>query len=207
MKIAIFSDIHGNISGLKTILRTIDNAGGADMLIAAGDLVGGGPGTDDLLDLLQERQVKMLRGNAEEIWLDMNEAWNQMYELWKEMEPDRDFDLEREKWISELRPTAEWMQGHLSKSNFELLAQLPLSLTVDVPPGLPVIRLPCHSRFPLASDYRDKHSLTTNARNIRPSECIHNCFRSCSSTLRPLTGRQITYQCCQRTGEERCAGA
>ena len=135
MKIAIFSDIHGNISGLKTILRTIDNAGGADMLIAAGDLVGGGPGTDDLLDLLQERQVKMLRGNAEEIWLDMNEAWNQMYELWKEMEPDRDFDLEREKWISELRPTAEWMQGHLSKSNFELLAQLPLSLTVDVPPG------------------------------------------------------------------------
>ena len=135
MKIAIFSDIHGNISGLKAVLHAIDNAGGADMLIAAGDLVGGGPGTDDLLDLLQERQVKMLRGNAEEIWLDMNEAWNQMYELWKEMEPERDFDLERKKWMDELRPTAEWMQNNLSQSNFDLLAQLPLSISIDVAPN------------------------------------------------------------------------
>jgi len=135
MKIALFSDIHGNISGLKAVLSAIDNAGGADMLISAGDLIGGGPGTDDLLDLLQERQVKMLRGNAEEIWLDMNEAWNQMHEIWKEMEPERNFDLEREKWMNELRPTAEWMQNHLSISKFEMLAQLPLSLTVDVAPN------------------------------------------------------------------------
>ena len=135
MKIVIFSDIHGNISGLKAVLQAIDNEGGADTLIAAGDLIGGGPGTDDLLDLLQERQVRMLRGNAEEVWLDINEAWNQMYELWKEMEPERDFDLERKKWMDELRPTAEWMQNHLSQSNFDLLAQLPLSITVDVAPN------------------------------------------------------------------------
>ena len=135
MKIIIFSDIHGNISGLKAVLQAIDNEGGADTLIAAGDLIGGGAGTDDLLDLLQERQVRMLRGNAEEIWLDMNEAWNQMYELWKEMEPEHDFDLERKKWMDELQPTAEWMQIHLSRSNFDLLAQLPLSITVDVAPN------------------------------------------------------------------------
>ena len=143
MKIALFSDIHGNISGLKAVLHAIDNAGGADMMIAAGDLIGGGPGTDDLLDLLQERQVKMLRGNAEEVWLDINEAWNQMYDLWKEMEPERDFDLEREKWMDELRPTAEWMQSHLSKSNFDLLAQLPMSMTVEAAPNHRL--LVCHA--------------------------------------------------------------
>jgi len=135
MKIAIFSDIHGNISGLKAVLQTIDTAGGADMMIAAGDLVGGGPGTDDLLEILQERQVTMLRGNVEEVWLDMDEAWNQMYELWKEMEPERNFVLERENWTKELQPTVDWMQAHLSQTSFDLLAQLPLSITVDATPG------------------------------------------------------------------------
>jgi predicted phosphodiesterase len=135
MRIAIFSDVHGNISGLRAILHAIDDSGGADMLVAAGDLVGGGPGTEDLLDLLQERQVRLLRGNAEETWLDMDAAWNQMQRIWQMMEPERDFDHERTKWMQELRPTAAWMRQHLSQPYWDLLAQLPQSITVEIAQG------------------------------------------------------------------------
>ena len=134
MKIALFSDIHGNISGLKAVLQAIDK-GGADMLIAAGDMLGGGPGTDDLMELLQERQVKMVRGNAEEIWLDMDAAWGEMYKLWQRMDSERDFDLERKKWMDEMRPTVDCMHERLSQPYWDLLASLPLSLTLEIAPG------------------------------------------------------------------------
>ncbi|HZB94438.1 MAG TPA: metallophosphoesterase, partial [Herpetosiphonaceae bacterium] len=73
MKIAVFSDIHGNISGLNAVLAAIDTLGGADLLFAAGDLLGGGPGTEDVLDLLLTRQVRMVRGNADEIIIDIDQ--------------------------------------------------------------------------------------------------------------------------------------
>lgn len=70
MKVALFSDIHGNITGLKAALAFLDKIGGADMLFAAGDTLGGGPGAEDVLDLLLERNVRMVLGNHEELDLE-----------------------------------------------------------------------------------------------------------------------------------------
>jgi len=143
MRIAVFSDIHGNISGLKAVLAAIDAGGGADILIAAGDLVGGGPGTDDVIELLLERQARMLRGNAEEVWLDMDAAWNRMQTLWQQMEPDRDFDHERRQWMAELRPTTDWMHQNLSQPYWDILVGLPPSLSIEAAPGHNL--LVCHA--------------------------------------------------------------
>ena len=55
MKLAIFSDIHGHLAGLRAVLAAIDRLGGADAWYAAGDILLGGAGAEDLLELLQAR--------------------------------------------------------------------------------------------------------------------------------------------------------
>lgn len=119
MRMALFSDIHGNITGLKAILAKIDDLGGADMLIAAGDLIGESAGTEDLLDLLLERHVHLIRGNHEELMQD----------------EDRYFAIMAEPWQDYARRNAEWLHAHLSLPYWELLASLPLSKTIDVESG------------------------------------------------------------------------
>jgi predicted phosphodiesterase len=76
MRIAIFSDIHGNTPGLRAVLAAIEKAGGADLTVAAGDLVAGGPGTEEIFDLLLAHGVTILRGN----WRDF--AWRSAEWLW-----------------------------------------------------------------------------------------------------------------------------
>ena len=40
MRIALFSDIHGNALGLREVLADIEARGGADVLFALGDILG-----------------------------------------------------------------------------------------------------------------------------------------------------------------------
>lgn len=70
MRVALFSDIHGNIMGLEAILARLDQLGGADLIFALGDFLAVGPGADDLIDLLRSRHVRMVRGNWDEIFVD-----------------------------------------------------------------------------------------------------------------------------------------
>jgi predicted phosphodiesterase len=71
MRVALFSDLHGNIVGLQAVLARIDQLGGADVIFALGDFLAVGPGGDDLLDMLIARQVRMIRGNWDEIFIDL----------------------------------------------------------------------------------------------------------------------------------------
>ena len=43
-RIAVFSDVHGNITGLRAVVDAIDDIGPFDDVICAGDILGGGPG-------------------------------------------------------------------------------------------------------------------------------------------------------------------
>src|SRR5438874_6489199 len=71
LRLVLLSDIHGNVTGLKTVLAHLETLGGWDGLYILGDMLGGGPGTEDVLDVLMERQAHMLRGNWEELLLDV----------------------------------------------------------------------------------------------------------------------------------------
>lgn len=127
MRVALFSDIHGNISGLKAVLGHIDETGGADLLYAAGDLITGGPGGEDLLDLLVERGVHMLRGNMEEVVTDLEGSLPYIAEPWKE-------------WA---KVTVAWLQDRLSPPYWDLLRSLPLTETLTLAPGKRL--LVCHA--------------------------------------------------------------
>lgn len=64
-KIAIFSDIHGNLEALKSVLYEIDK-NKYDEIICLGDVVGIGPNSKECLDLIRSREdIKMLLGNHE----------------------------------------------------------------------------------------------------------------------------------------------
>jgi putative phosphoesterase len=64
MKIAVFSDIHGNFPALCSGLRTAERRG-AERFFVAGDLVGRGPHPVEVLRLIEELQIPAIRGNME----------------------------------------------------------------------------------------------------------------------------------------------
>ena len=64
MRIAIFTDIHGNLPALKSILEDI-NKNNIDRIICLGDIVGLGPKSKECLDLIKNNNVEMVLGNNE----------------------------------------------------------------------------------------------------------------------------------------------
>jgi predicted phosphodiesterase len=73
-KIAIISDIHGNLEALRAVLEDID-AVGADTIICLGDLVGYGPSPVECLQTLSNYRVTIL-GNHEAALINGGERFN-----------------------------------------------------------------------------------------------------------------------------------
>lgn len=65
MRIAIVSDIHGNLAGLDACLSDLESQGGADVIVAAGDLCMDGPKPKKVLQRLTEIGARALRGNTD----------------------------------------------------------------------------------------------------------------------------------------------
>ena len=64
MKLAIFTDIHGNLEALKTIINDIKSKN-VDEIICLGDTIGLGSESKECLDLIIENNIKMVLGNHE----------------------------------------------------------------------------------------------------------------------------------------------
>ena len=60
--LAFFSDVHGNLPGLRAVLADIDARPGVEAL-CLGDLVGYGPHPNEVVGLLHERRIPTLMGN------------------------------------------------------------------------------------------------------------------------------------------------
>lgn len=116
MRIALFSDIHGHITGLKAVLARLNEQGGADQIYALGDIVGGGPGAEDVIDLLLEHNAQMVLGNWDQVFcgLDAHLAT---------LGPGAHESVVK---------TYEWLTEWLSPSHQKLLADLPMTRTVQL---------------------------------------------------------------------------
>ena len=119
MKVAIFSDIHGNMTGLRAVLSQIEHIGGVEKILCAGDILGGGAGTEDLLDLLWEYQVDAVRGNHEEMALDIESSKRFLAAG------------EWEKWAFEY----EWLHEQIGQRYWDWMAALPMYRTVELGDG------------------------------------------------------------------------
>ena len=63
-RIAVFSDIHGNLDALESILNDIER-NRIDEIICLGDLIGMGPNPKECLDIVMDSRIKMVKGNHE----------------------------------------------------------------------------------------------------------------------------------------------
>lgn len=65
LRVAVFSDVHGNLHGLRAVLADIDSNGPFDAIIAAGDHCLNGPDPDECLDLVMQASTHVLYGNTD----------------------------------------------------------------------------------------------------------------------------------------------
>jgi putative phosphoesterase len=65
MKLAVFSDIHGNIQGLQAVLKDIE-ARGADIVWCGGDLVGYGANPGEVIEEIRRRGIPTIMGNYDD---------------------------------------------------------------------------------------------------------------------------------------------
>jgi predicted phosphodiesterase len=104
MKIAVFSDIHGNLKALKTVLRQIGERN-ADLTVFLGDIFQRGNEEFECLELLKESGIICLKGNCE---------------LYAEHGVDVDPDVEH------LREYYDGIRSRLTAEQTEFISNMPL---------------------------------------------------------------------------------
>jgi putative phosphoesterase len=125
MRVAVLADIHGNLPALDAVLSDV-RAAGADAIVLNGDIATG-PMPAETLDRLAglSGQVIWVRGNADR-------------ELAAAFDGALDPDLP-----AVARVPTEYCASRLAARHRDLLADLPLSVTLDVT-GLGAVRF-CHA--------------------------------------------------------------
>lgn len=121
MKIALMSDVHGNLPALQAVIQDLEQIQ-PEMLVVAGDLIAG-PHPNEVLQVLRDSGATIILGNSDNALLcylnhQCPDAW---YSL-------KQFGLLR------------WNASHVSKENVRYLASLP-EQTVITLPGLDAIRV------------------------------------------------------------------
>ena len=104
MKIAVFSDIHGNLKALKTVLRQIGERN-ADLTVFLGDIFQRGNEEFECLELLMDSGIICLKGNCE---------------LYAEHGVDVDPDVEH------LREYYDGIRSRLTAEQTEFISNMPL---------------------------------------------------------------------------------
>ena len=75
MRLAVLSDIHGNLLGLDACLADLESQGGADAIVVAGDLCVDGPKPKKVLQRLDEIGASCIRGNTDRYLYDDTEEF------------------------------------------------------------------------------------------------------------------------------------
>lgn len=111
MKLAVFSDIHGNYQALEAILKDIESKN-IDETIFLGDAVALGPNSNECVKLLLDKNVKYILGNHEHYLIKTCSI---------------DPDMEEEKIEHHL-----WVNGTIDKSSIEKLNKLKNSYQLTI---------------------------------------------------------------------------
>jgi putative phosphoesterase len=107
MRIAIVSDIHGNLEAFTTVLRTIDSVG-VDEIVCLGDVVGYGPHPAECIALVRDRCATVVMGNHDAGVFG---------------------GLSGDHFNEYGRAAIEWTQTRLTAEDLEYLKELPMLVT------------------------------------------------------------------------------
>lgn len=117
MKLAVLSDIHGNIHALEAVLAEIDERD-VDLVVCLGDLVGYGAFPNEVAETIRSRNIPCIRGNYDDgVGFGKLEC-GCVYKLPEQEERgQRSFD---------------WTKARVTEGTREYLASLFDSLTLEV---------------------------------------------------------------------------
>jgi hypothetical protein len=116
MRVALLSDIHGNLIALEAVLADLARRGPFDHVVVAGDLVWAGPWPAEVVDRVQSLKCAVVQGNTDAFF---------------SRKPDETPPGKGEKRFAE---HLEWMLGQLGPRRAEYLASLPFAHRIR-PPG------------------------------------------------------------------------
>jgi predicted phosphodiesterase len=108
LRVAFFSDIHGNIRGLDACLADLAEQGGADVFVGVGDFCMDGPRPREVLERLREIGARCVRGNTDRYIAEFDRA---------------DEDDEESAALA-------WQCAHLGETWVRWLGDLPFSLRI-----------------------------------------------------------------------------
>jgi predicted phosphodiesterase len=117
MRVAAFSDTHGNLLALEAVLADIEKHGPFDSLLMAGDLVAGGPRPAETLARVQGLTCPVVLGNTD-------------YYLFADREA-----LDAAALKGSERRMNSWAADRIGPTGIEYLRALPRSLKLDGPGG------------------------------------------------------------------------
>lgn len=119
MRIALLADLHGNLSALDAVLDDIAATGGADVLLALGDLAMLGPQPAEVVDRLREAGCLAIQGNTD---------------AWYNQTLVDDFTGRDEREAGIIR-YARWAKPLLGEERVRYLLDLPFSWQADLGGG------------------------------------------------------------------------
>lgn len=118
LRIAIFSDVHGNLAALRAVLAAIDGHRPVQLIVAVGDLVApAGSRPAETFDLLVEQGCLLLLGNEDEL-------------LWQQI-PDNPAS----PFTALVLRQIPWAIDQLGGRRLDLLRRLPRRLRLSPAPG------------------------------------------------------------------------
>lgn len=120
-KIAVISDIHGNVPALEAVIEDLARVE-PDEVLVGGDLVGRGPQGTEVVRRIAELGWRTIRGNHEEYLLEFRRG--EVPSSW----------LHAEEWSA-----ARWMASELEEEEAGWIGALPFSLASEIAPGLRLV--------------------------------------------------------------------
>lgn len=122
MRVAVFSDVHGNLTALRAVLDDINRQPSLDDIVFAGDLCLFGPRPQACIDLLREQKIQGIVGNTDE-WIHKPPP----------VKDDMDENLRQRR--RQLRKLCRWTEQQLNQSSLEWLDALHKSFQLRFSPS------------------------------------------------------------------------
>lgn len=163
MRLAILSDIHGNMPALEAVHRDV-LAQGVDEILVAGDLVGRGPEGSAVVDYVRRQGWATLKGNHEDYLLSFRRR--QVPEEWWNLD----------EWAA-----SRWLAEQLDDDDEAFIDALPFSIQR---PGLEVVHGTPSSNRQGIGPWTDDATLRRHIAGLEASTLV------CAHTHRPLI-RQV----------------
>ena len=125
MRIAMISDVHGNVHAFDAVLADLDSSGPFDEIVYGGDLVFNGAFPSECVDRLRSRGFRAVRGNTDEFLVEMALGGDYVTSVTNE----------KQRHSPALQTLDRWAIDRLSPEQIEFMSGFPLRIDVEGPDG------------------------------------------------------------------------